>query len=292
MRKGVNITSDIECLYMDPWDSKKDLEVKIRALHDNLYPDREFVTGLGSTQVTIGLMYALYLYLGKKPSYYEKSPFYLNRRPTVDISGYNWSPNPDIEFVTSPNNPDGSIRFPSTNAKIILWDAVYAWPYFGFNRQLITKEMMKACEGRLLIPIYSFSKLLGLAGQRLGYAFIPPFLLEGYNKYAYLSSMGLSKSGYTTCLAIASIPGIFDTASNDIRIELERRHDHMISFLEPQMDGLEIKSPRGFPYLWIYMKGSHAYDRLMAIGIRGIAGSDFGASDEYARLNLMAKVIP
>lgn len=65
-----------------------------------------------------------------------------------------------IEFVTSPNNPDGQLNkavLQGQNAKAI-YDRVYYWPHF-------TAIPAPADED---IVIFSLSKLTGHAGSRFG----------------------------------------------------------------------------------------------------------------------------
>ena len=65
-----------------------------------------------------------------------------------------------IEFVTSPNNPDGKLKeavLKGTNAKAI-YDHVYYWPHFTPIASPSDEDIM----------IFSASKLTGHAGTRFG----------------------------------------------------------------------------------------------------------------------------
>ncbi|KAI5312522.1 hypothetical protein L3X38_041695 [Prunus dulcis] len=69
-----------------------------------------------------------------------------------------------IEFVTSPNNPDGQLNkaiFQGPNAKAI-YDRVYYWPHFTAIPAPADDELM----------IFSISKFTGHAGSRFGWAVV------------------------------------------------------------------------------------------------------------------------
>lgn len=65
-----------------------------------------------------------------------------------------------IEFVTSPNNPDGKLNkanFQGPNSEAI-YDRVYYWPHFTPIPTPADEDVM----------LFSISKLTGHAGTRLG----------------------------------------------------------------------------------------------------------------------------
>lgn len=66
-----------------------------------------------------------------------------------------------IEFVTSPNNPDGKLNkavLHGPNASAI-YDRVYYWPHFTAIPNPADDDLM----------LFSLSKLTGHAGSRFGY---------------------------------------------------------------------------------------------------------------------------
>ena len=79
-------------------------------------------------------------------------------------------------FVTSPNNPDGSLA-----ARRWTWSALLALPlvvvldeaYVEFARRLERSRMRVVREHDNLIVLRTFSKWAGLAGLRVGYGVFP-----------------------------------------------------------------------------------------------------------------------
>lgn len=297
--KSINIEARVSSLYQLEQPRDGQLENVIRSLHSHhghtINSDTKIVTGLGSTQVMLGLIYGVASCMNR-PRFTEQIPSYNIHRNLVGLIGQEWvdikhgSKQPNVEFVTSPNNPDGNTRMPVTGAPIIFWDAVYAWPWYGFNLMKLLAQMKKACGSRLCIPIFSFSKSLGLAGERVGYALIPPSvqkahpdLIDAYTYYINTSTLGTCRPGEGICRVIGTGYKEFP----EIIEKLEERYDNISDKLRVLIKGIEVHSPRGFAYLWVRLPGADLYGRLLSLGIRGLPGSDFNMSNEYTRLNLM-----
>jgi len=66
-----------------------------------------------------------------------------------------------LEFVTSPNNPDSTIR-KKMIGDYCFYDAVYNWSFYTSHVQIYDED----------IVLYSASKAVGMAGQRIGWALI------------------------------------------------------------------------------------------------------------------------
>lgn len=295
--KDICIEAKISCTYSDPSMNDSPIESIIRDFHSHhghkIGTNTKIVYGNGSTQVILGLIYAISICCGKG-RYYESVPYHPVHKNLVAISSQEWlnSPSlmkrPEIEFITSPNNPDGSIKLPVSNASILLWDAVYAWPWYGSNISKLISQVKKYCSDRSCILIFSFSKSLGLAGQRLGYALIPvsiqkqyPTFIEAYEKYITLSTHGICRTGEGICRIIASkyreFPSITET--------LEKRYDILSHKLYTLVPDIEILSPRGFLYMWVRSSS------IQNIPIKGISGTYFGMTQEYMRYNLLIDTI-
>lgn len=296
----IGIHGRISSLYQldQPRDNR--LDECIRALHSHhghtIDPSTRIVTGCGSTQVILGIIYAMIMHY-KKVRFYEQIPYPPIHKDLVNLCGQEWTTNvntifnqPHIEFVTSPNNPDGSLRGPISSARVVLWDAVYAWPWYGYTLSQVVSHMKKVCDGKISIPIFSFSKSLGLAGERVGYALISssvensyPHFVQHYQHYVQLSTNGICRSGEGVCRVIST--GYKEFPSITERIE--ERYDILTGILKMLIPSIHILSPRGFPYLWIYRQSHDLYRQLCNIGILGIEGSSFGMSNEYVRLSLL-----
>ncbi|PIA41838.1 hypothetical protein AQUCO_02200339v1 [Aquilegia coerulea] len=161
-----------------------ELEKCIRELHaviGNAKTDgRYMVFGAGSTQLLNAAIYALSPEDSPSPASVVASiPFYPVYK--LETEFYNsvqfkwqgeaslWKNRSDtsgtsIEFVTSPNNPDGKFRKPvltGPSAKTI-YDHAYYWPHFSAITSAADEDLM----------IFTLSKLTGHAGSRLGWALV------------------------------------------------------------------------------------------------------------------------
>lgn len=296
----INVQGRVSSLYQieQPRDTR--LEDCIRALHSyhgHLIDDTvKIITGCGSTQVLLGIIYAMIMH-HKKVRLCEQAPYPPIHRDLVNLMGQEWTCNtntifnqPHIEFVTSPNNPDGSLRVPVSPAKMIIWDAVYSWPWYGYTLSQVVTHMKKACDDRVCIPVFSFSKSLGLAGERVGYALISssvestyPQFIQHYQQYIQLSTNGICRSGEGICRVVSTGYKEFPSVTERI----EKRYDIISEGLRSMMPTVHILSPRGFPYMWLYRQSHDLYRHLYSIGIIGVKGSSFGMTNEYVRLSLL-----
>lgn len=298
---NIMIEQSISCLYQVHQPRLGHIDTIIRNFHEynghSIHKDTLIITGLGSSQVIMGLLYALSRLIDEVRCY-EQNPSHILHQNIVNLSKEVWlsdyrSKQPTIEFVTSPNNPDGAIRIPISNADIILWDAVYAWPCYGYNLAQLVTIMNRETIGKSYIPIFSFSKSHGLAGQRLGYALIPPSiqkryptLISLYDQFTMISTMGTCRSGEGICRVIGNNYKAFPS----IRNTLEERYESVSSKLKALYPNIQILSPKGFPYLWIYLKDMNLYDILLSYSIYVSPGNLFNSSNEYIRINLMASI--
>ncbi len=252
----------------------------VRQFHRNngwvIPNDAIIVTGLGSTQVLMGLIQAF------GSTYYSKPVTYPDYKMMANVMRYPWVTDPHVEIVTSPNNPDGSIQSPSTQAEAIIWDMVYAWPWYGYNHRDIVNHSLS--NDRYNILVFSCSKSIGLGGARVGYGIIPssvvrryPYLLDRYKDYIILSTQGVDTPGQEMASLIMKKISSFPL----IRSTLLARYDELSQLL--RLHGIEILSPRGFYYMWIRKKNTNLYK---ALPFDGIDGTNFGATSEYVRINM------
>ncbi len=174
-----------------------DLELYI----DPAKPEPFFYTACGSKHLIVALVYAIAM---SEPSrkflFVEQAPFYSGHPNAVNglfsypnarfLSFHNPSEiqlQPEevlVEFVTSPNNPDGKIRKPLTNAAILIADFVFASSVFGSDGTGYLKQNLdwirKArSEGKHVFSFNSASKQFGKTGARCGYIWFPL-----YDEYA------------------------------------------------------------------------------------------------------------
>ncbi|KAH7284608.1 hypothetical protein KP509_34G062200 [Ceratopteris richardii] len=90
-----------------------------------------------------------------------------------------------IEFVNSPNNPDGMVRHAVLNGcdAFTIYDYAYYWPHFTAITEAADQDVM----------LFTLSKLTGHAGSRLGWAIVKNYTLyERLLTYLQLSIITVS----------------------------------------------------------------------------------------------------
>ncbi|KAL8205967.1 hypothetical protein R6Q57_009518 [Mikania cordata] len=142
--------------YEDNTMMSTEVEKYIRKLHsivgNAITEGRYMVFGIGSSQLLSAAIYALssenssspYNVLATIPFYpmYKAQPMLFNsenfqfKGDTNSWQSYNSTNNMDvIEFVTSPNNPDGELKKSVIGGKTI-YDHAYFWPHFTPSQAL------------------------------------------------------------------------------------------------------------------------------------------------------------
>ncbi|XP_031400093.1 L-tryptophan--pyruvate aminotransferase 1-like [Punica granatum] len=186
----------IMCWYLLP-----ELEDSIRRLHSlvgNVSTEgRHIIVGNGSTQLLQATLYALSADSPQPVSVVCAAPYYSCYPELADLlkSGlYKWEGDaydfdkegPYIELVTSPNNPDGSIRGPVVNrgdGKVV-YDLAYYWPQYTAITHQLDHDLM----------LFTFSKSTGHAGSRIGWAIVKDEkVARKMLKFMEVMSIGVSK---------------------------------------------------------------------------------------------------
>lgn len=172
--------------------------------------NRHIVVGTGSTQLFQAVLYALCPYDAPDPmSIVSAAPYYSSYPLITDClkSGlYKWRGEVDdfnkeapyIELVTSPNNPDGSIREAVFNGsgQILVHDVAYYWPQY-------TPISSKADHD---IMLFTLSKSTGHAGMRLGWALVKDeAIAKKMVKFIEISSIGVSKDSQVRAAKIMDV---------------------------------------------------------------------------------------
>ncbi|KAG5618102.1 hypothetical protein H5410_017926 [Solanum commersonii] len=172
--------------------------------------NRHIVVGTGSTQLFQAVLYALCPNDAPDPmSIVSAAPYYSSYPLITDClkSGlYKWRGEVDdfnkeapyIELVTSPNNPDGSIREAVFNGsgQILVHDVAYYWPQY-------TPISSKADHD---IMLFTLSKSTGHAGMRLGWALVKDeAIAKKMVKFIEISSIGVSKDSQVRAAKIMDV---------------------------------------------------------------------------------------
>ncbi|KAK9848938.1 hypothetical protein WJX84_001268 [Apatococcus fuscideae] len=173
------------------------LERAIRAIHaqvgNAVTDDRHIVIGMGSQQVLTAAFFAV-SNASRSPEVdptkiCAETPYYNSYPRTAawfSSSLFEWSNTTDLEanaaspviqVMTSPNNPDGSMRNKTVPGAFGIYDHAYYWPHFT--------PISAAVEyGDEDIAVFTLSKLTGHAGSRIGWGIVKdPKLAEMMQTY-------------------------------------------------------------------------------------------------------------
>ncbi|CAL9020431.1 unnamed protein product [Prunus brigantina] len=202
-----------------------------------------------------------------------------------------------IEFVTSPNNPDGKLNkavLHGPNASAI-YDRVYYWPHFTAIPNPADDDLM----------LFSLSKLTGHAGSRFGWAVIKnESVYQKMTEYMSSSSMGVSRDAQLRALKLINV--VLETRGKQIfefgyhtmrnrwkslskilslssRFSLQKLGPRYCTYFQ------KIRGPSP-AYAWVKCEreeDTDCYEVLQAANITGRRGSQFSAEDRYVRLSLI-----
>ncbi|KAL8208919.1 hypothetical protein R6Q57_008331 [Mikania cordata] len=302
-------------IYDDGTTMSKELENYIRKLHsavgNAVTEGRYIVFGIGSTQLLNAAVYALSSGNSSSPSNVLASiPFYpMYKAQTVFFNSEDfqfegdtnsWQSNNQtnkmdvIEFVTSPNNPDGELKKSVLGGKTI-YDHAYFWPHFTPIKGPSDHDLM----------IFTLSKLTGHAGTRFGWAIIKD--KEIYDKvlnYISVADLGISKDTQLRVLKLIKVAvegdgmPLFEFSYNKMRdrwdrlssvfskstkFSIQQRHPLYCNFFNET----RLPSPA---YAWVKCEREEDHDCGAALKqgkIIGRNGSLFSADDRYTRLSLI-----
>lgn len=282
-----------------------------------------FCPSNGSLQIIFALVYAIAATEPqKKFLFVEKIPFYsfhehaVNFRPypNARFQGFNdpneVKPKPDevvIEFVTSPNNPDGTFRKPYTQADIIIADLVFSSPSYGSDGSGYIKEniawLSKARnEGKHVLAFNSVSKALGKPGYRLGYMWFPmsdvyaASIFHNFFSYIWKLTTGESTPGVAEALnlmsALTALPDAGQALRTDAFNTIVKRHNVVKTEILKRYPGTEVISIPGSPTFFARLnspnitKMTGAQILLKDLNVAVDNGNAMGATDAFIRINL------
>ncbi|CAH2033709.1 unnamed protein product [Thlaspi arvense] len=194
------------------WFLEPELAKAIKALHGAIgnaaTEERYIVVGTGSSQLCQAALFALSSVSEVKPvSVVAAVPYYstyVEEASYVQSKLYEWEGDartfhkkgPYIEMVTSPNNPDGTIREPVVNGTEggkVIHDLAYYWPHYTPITRRHDHDLM----------LFTFSKISGHAGSRIGWALVKDVeVAKKMVQYLTISSIGVSKESQTRATTI------------------------------------------------------------------------------------------
>nr|GMD85134.1 tryptophan aminotransferase-related protein 4-like [Ipomoea batatas] len=291
---------------------------KVHAIARNAITDGKYIVfGVGSTQLCNAAVYALSLenssslspakVVAKIPFY----PLYKMQTEYFETKNYEFEGDPSllrndtdaagnvIEFVTSPNNPDGHLRTPVVGGPFArtIYDRAYYWPHFTAIPAAADEDL----------SIFTISKLTGHAGSRFGWAIVKDkSVYENMVAYIRTAELGISKETQLRALSLLKTVvqgdgrGIFNFSyekmrnrweklsqiiSQSQRFTLQEISPNYCNFFE------KIRGPSP-AYAWVKCLREEETDCgavLEAAKIIGRAGSMFSAEDRYVRLSLLKR---
>ncbi|KAJ4967313.1 hypothetical protein NE237_019162 [Protea cynaroides] len=201
-----------------------------------------------------------------------------------------------IEFVTSPNNPDGRLTKPVLQGPSVktIHDHAYYWPHFTAIQGPADEDLM----------LFTLSKVTGHGGSRFGWALIKDKdLYQRMLMYLSLNTIGVSQDTQLRALKILKVVlkgggEIFEFGYNTMKARWERLNEILsasrrfsIQKLEPQycnyFQNVTGPSPA---YAWLKCEREEDLDChavLKAASIIGRKGNLFRAESRYVRLSLI-----
>lgn len=283
-----------------------------------------FYTAVGSKQLIVALVYAIALSEpDKKFLFVEQAPFYSGHPNAVtgifqypnakflafhDPSEIKLEPGVTlVEFVTSPNNPDGKFRGPLTDAPIIIADFVFASSAFGsddtgYLQQNLEWIREKRAQGKHVFSFNSASKQFGKTGTRVGYTWYPlydSYAHKIFNKFfGFISSSTVAggSSGLAEFLdlvkALLALPDQGHMLREDARKSLQARHELVEHEFMRRYPGSSVISIPGSPTFFAKVSDARLAEKSAADVLRDDlsvvmnAGEAMGESNEFIRLNL------
>ncbi|KAL2453718.1 Tryptophan aminotransferase-related protein 4 [Abeliophyllum distichum] len=272
------------------------------------------VFGGGSTQLLSAAVFALSLNSSSLARVVAASPYYPVYKTQTDffetahfefqgdallMKRTSNSTGNAIEFVTSPNNPDGLLRKAVLQGSSVnaIYDHAYYWPHFTAIPAPADEDVM----------IFTISKLTGHAGSRFGWALVKDEdVYLNMLKYMQLAELGVSRDTQLRALQLlkAVLEGdgreIFHFAYEKMRdrwekisqiVSLSKRYT--IQDIPPQYCNF-FEKVRGPSPAYVWLKCEREEDTncnavLRGANIIGRLGSLFNASDRYVRLSLLKR---
>ncbi|KAJ9559563.1 hypothetical protein OSB04_004723 [Centaurea solstitialis] len=210
---------------------------------------------------------------------------------------------PYIEVVTSPNNPDGSLREAVVNGDqgSLIYDLAYYWPQYTPISTPMDHDIM----------LFTTSKCTGHAGTRIGWALVKDReIAKKMTKYMEINTIGVSKDSQIRAAKILqAVLGSVDHGGNNETFfdysyelmakrwkELREAVNHTELFSLPEFPVKTCSfSGRTFGQLpafaWLKCNGKvddcERFLRDHKILTRG--GERFGASMKYARASMVSR---
>lgn len=287
-------------------------------------PKPFFFTAIGSKQLIVALVYGIVMSdKNKKFLFVEQAPFY-SGHPDAVKGLFNYpnarfvafhdpseiKPEPGeilVEFVTSPNNPDGKFRKPLTDAQIIIADFVFASSAFGkdgtgYVDQNIEWIREARAAGKHIFSFNSASKQFGKTGTRCGYIWYPIYetyaasIFPKFFNFIASSTVGGGSAGLADFLnliqAFLDLPDSGKALRKDGYQSLAKRHELVKKELLNRYPGSQVISIPGSPTFFAKIEDARttqkkASDIILEDLLVSVNNAEpMGETNAFIRLNL------
>ncbi|XP_042516787.1 tryptophan aminotransferase-related protein 3-like [Macadamia integrifolia] len=297
-----------------------ELEKYIRRLHvvvGNAISEGKFIVfGVGSSQLLHAALYAL-AKSSRSPeptNVVASAPYYMLYKDQTEIfnsKDFEWKGDASlwknmsnnnssknfIEFVTSPNNPDGQLQHSILQGSSVktIYDHAYYWPHYSAIPAPANEDLM----------IFTLSKVTGHAGSRFGWALIKDEdVYQRMAGYVDINTMGVSRDTQLRALELLKViledggRAFFDFGYKTLKQRWRRLSQTITSSKHFSLQNLSSQYCTYFQtdhepspaYAWLKCEREEDWDCYAVLknaGIIGRRGSNFGAEDHYVRLSLL-----
>jgi len=221
-----------------------------------------------------------------------------------------------IELVTSPNNPDGHLRSPAVHGphSAVVMDHAYLWPHF-----VAVGHPPISYAGNATVALFTLSKVSGHASSRVGWALTSSASLARRLR-AFVSTVSYGVPRENQLRAIAVIEHMVTHRGQPLRIArrlMQSRWERLEAAFAAhaarcaggrapcaaspyQLEPRDAPAPDAFSgeaayapspaYAWVRRSdGGDCLAAMRGVGIIARPGTQFGASQAYARLELLMR---
>lgn len=186
-------------------------------------------------------------------------------------------------YLCNPNNPTGKVIDPakldafvdSVSSQVpVFVDEAYLDIADDYEKQVMTKYVRM---GRPVVVARTFSKIYGMAGQRVGYALMPADMIKEFNSFQLMSNV--NKLGL-----VAASASLDDTAHfEDMRVKIKHGREKLIAMAR-DIGRPIAENPQGsFIYMDTGMKAADFAAAMMDKGVR-VVGSRWSERPEWSRI--------
>lgn len=247
--------------------TKDVIKKEISKLHANqkncVVENKDIIVGNGATQILSALLYIL------KGDVYAKVPCFSRFKPLSERNGKKFTSNQQdktsIQIITTPNNPDGSLKTNEEDGRKYIYDLSYNWKHYTNNVKNYDKD----------ISVFSLSKATGHSSSRIGWGIFKDHnLSKEIERFIELDSSGVSVDSQEVLLKVLKHQETNNYTCFDYgKLILDYRWKLISKLSLP----FQVLNGNGM-FLWC--KGTPPSKFTY------IKGEEFGVSNDYFRLNL------